>query len=242
MKTTSTLIAGALLLGAAAVNAQDSGPRKPFGTGELPEFLQPYDLDRDGKLSVEERQAYQQAVREAILNRPHRKHPWDTDGDGVISDEERQAAREAIAAKITEMRTKRFNELDGDEDGYLTAEELLAIPRITEAMAARMIRHLDKDLDGKISLDEFLAPLRPVPPPLPPFPLPQPLPQPRDPGIYVPRLLVGFDTDENGRLSAAEITAMKTALDTNEDGRISFEEWKAYLDANPGLLPTPPAR
>ncbi|MCU0780684.1 MAG: EF-hand domain-containing protein [Akkermansiaceae bacterium] len=242
MKATSTLIAGALLLGTAALNAQDSGPRKPFGTGELPEFLQPYDLDGDGKLSVEERQAYEQAIREAMLNRPNRKHPWDTDGDGVISDEERQAAREAIAAKIIEARTKRFNELDADDDGYLTKEELLAIPRITEEMALRMIRHLDKDLDGKISLSEFLTPLRPVPPPIPPFPLPQPLPEPRDPGIFVPRLLVKFDANQDGRLSKAEIAAMKTALDTNADGRISFEEWKAYLDANPDVLPPPPPR
>ncbi len=241
MKKTTTLIAGALLFGAFAANAQDpTTPRKPFGTGELPEFLKPYDLDGDGKLSVEERQAFEKAVREARPARPGIKNPWDTDGDGKLSDEEKQAARAAIEAKMTETRTARFNELDTDDDGLLTTEELAAIPGITPEMVTRMINHLDQAnaegvKDGKISLEEFLAVMHP------PFPLPQPLPRPIPPrGLMCQPPVRAFDTDGNGSLSPAEVAAMMTALDTNADGHVSPEEWGAYLKAHPEATPEPP--
>ena len=65
MKLTQTLLICTTLLGSAALSGADD--RKPFGNGTLPEFLKPYDLDEDGKLSVEERQAYAKAMREVIL-------------------------------------------------------------------------------------------------------------------------------------------------------------------------------
>jgi Ca2+-binding EF-hand superfamily protein len=243
MKTsTSTLLAAAMLLGVSApiASAQTTAPdRKAFGTGELPEFLKPYDLNEDGKLSIEERQAYEKATREARQLRPGRVNPWDTNGDGVLSEEEKAAARAAIAERIKAERTKRFNELDTDKDGYLTAEELAKIPHITPEQIAAMIARLDTAdengvKDGKISLDEFLAALRPVEPPFPPFPLPQPLPKFKVP---CPLILKAFDTSGDGMLDPTELAAMLTALDTNTDGRITLEEWKAYLEAHPELLP-----
>ena len=235
-RTTTTLLATALLLGAAAtVSAQTPPARQPFGTGELPEFLKAYDLDGNGKLSVEERQAFEKACREAKPPRPGTKNPWDTNGDGKLDAAEIAAAREAIAAKIAEERTKRFNELDADQDGLLTATELKAIPRITDEMVARMIAHLDTDLpkDGMVSLDEFTAVMKPVTV-VCPFPLRLPLPTVLPPGgIFCPRILAAFDTDKNFRLSAAEIAAMITALDTDADGKISFDEWKTYVLAHP---------
>lgn len=235
-KTTTILLAGTLLLGAATVGAQTpTAPRKPFGTGELPEFLKPYDLDGDGKLSVEERQAFEKACREARPNRPGMENPWDTDGDGVLSEAERLAARAAIEAKMTETRTARFEELDTSGDGFLTSEELSEIPRITSEMVTRMIEFLDQDKDGRISLEEFLAVMKP------PFPLPQPLPKPIPTwGLMCLRPLAVFDVDKNGRLSAAEITAMMAELDTDADGRVSPDEWAAYLKAHPEALPEPP--
>lgn len=240
-KTTTILLAGTLLLGAATVGAQTpTAPRKPFGTGELPEFLKPYDLDGNGKLSVEERQAFEKAFREARPNRPGRINPWDTDGDGVLSEAERLAARAAIEAKMTATRTARFEELDTDGDGLLTSEELGEIPRITPEMVTRMIAHLDQadengDKDGQISLEEFLAVMKP------PFPLPQPLPRPIPMrGLMCPRALAVFDTNNDRILSADEITAMMAVLDTDADGRVSPDEWAAYLKAHPEALPEPP--
>lgn len=231
MKTQTILIATSLLLAAGAYG-QDTPPPppRPFGTGELPEFLKPYDLDEDGKLSVEERQAYLKAMREARPQRPGHKNPWDTDGDGKLSPEEIQAAREAIAAKVQETRVKRFNELDADGDGELTAAELKAIPGINDEKVTRMIAHLDKDGNETINVEEFVAVLRPPTPPMPPMPLPQPLPAPfPTTGLFCPPPLSAFDLDRNFRLSSAEARAVIAALDTDGDGKVSPAEWDAFL-------------
>jgi Ca2+-binding EF-hand superfamily protein len=233
-KSTTTMLAAAMLFGVTGTPA-DAQTRKQFGTGELPEFLKPYDLDNDGKLSVEERLAYEKAVREARPPRPGTKNPWDTNGDGVLSEEEKQAAREAIAAKMLEHRTKRFNELDKNSDGFLDSTELAAIPRITPEQVAAMIKHLDKDADGKISKEEFLSAMRPPLPPLPPLP-----PMPPYPLGRIPLALQAYDADKNGQISLDEWRAFVAAVDTNKDGRMSLDEWKAYVLAHPELLPPPP--
>jgi len=180
MKLRSTILFSAVLLAAAPAANADRGP---FGNGELPEILKPFDVDGDGRLSEEERQAYLEAVRAGQVDRPDRPNrpdrparpTWDTDGDGVLSDAEKAAAQEAIRAHILAQRIKRFDELDKDDDGFLTLEELKGIPGIREGHAERILAHLDKDLDGagpevadgKVSKDEFLAGLRPPRPPRP---------------------------------------------------------------------------
>ena len=220
-----------------AAKAQTGPNRGPFGTGELPEFLKVYDINGDGKLSIEERIAYEKAMRESRPPRPGVKNPWDTDGDGKLSDAEKQAAREAISARIKTERTKRFNELDTNTDGFLDNAELLLIPRITQTQVTAMIARLDKDADGKISLVEFTAALVPVDPPFPPFPLPQP---PPPVPILAPPILKSFDTNNDNMLSPTEVAALILAVDSSSDGRVSPEEWRAYLVAHPDLLPTPP--
>lgn len=241
-RTTSTLLTAALLCGAAVVRVDAQTPtgpnRQAFGTGELPEFLKPFDVTGpngvpDGKLSIEERQAYERAMRDTKPPRPGMKNPWDADGDGILTDEEKQAARDAIAAKILTERTARFNELDTDSNGFLTATELQTIPHITAEQIATMIAHLDKPgtdgtTDGQISLAEFLAALPVVEPPLPRLPIP---------GAPVPPALKALDTNNDGILQLAEILA---ALDTNADGKVTLDEWRAYVLANPTLFPPPP--
>lgn len=170
MKLTQTLLICTTLLGSAALSGADD--RKPFGNGTLPEFLKPYDLDEDGKLSVEERQAYAKAMREAALERmKEKKLPWDTDGDGKLSEAERKAAIEAMRKRIEEERGKRFDELDKNDDGKLSAEEFLRVPNLLPEIAAKIMAHLDKDGDGFISKAEFLAALQP------------PVPRPSQPPI-----------------------------------------------------------
>ena len=174
MKLRTTLLLSTVIL--AAAPAANAGDRNPFGNGALPEILKPFDVDENGRLSEEERQAYLKAVRDGQVphppDRPDRPtgNPWDTDGNGVLSDAEKLAAQAAIRARILEHRTKRFGELDIDDDGFLTLEELKGIPGIREGHAERILAHLDKDpdgpdgplmADGKVSLDEFLHALRP---------------------------------------------------------------------------------
>ena len=164
MKITQTLLlCTTLLSGAATLHAAEG--RKPFGTGTLPEFLKPYDVDGDGKLSVEERQAYEKAVKDAIKDKAkEKKLLWDTDGDGKISDAERAAAIEAMRKKIEAERAKRFDELDKNDDGKLTIEEFTRVPNLKEEIAKLILAHLDTDKDGFISKDEFLAALKPPAP------------------------------------------------------------------------------
>lgn len=146
--------------------------RQAFGTGELPAILKPYDLDNDGKLSVEERQAFIKTIKEAAANHPKPANPFDTDGDGKLDDDERAAAQEALRARIVEERTKRFNELDKDNSGSLSAPELSTAPLLSTDRAASILARLDKDASGTLSLSEFLAALggdagRPPQPPAP---------------------------------------------------------------------------
>lgn len=243
-KTASTVLAATLLFGGAATkaSAQTTPPTPPaktqFGTGELPEFLKTYDLNNDGKLSAEERQAYERALRDARPPFPGAVNPWDTDGDGKLSDAEKQAARDAMGVKITEQRTRRFNELDINADGFLTAAELAGIPQITADQIARMIAHLDKNADGQVSNAEFLAVMVPVEPPIPPCPLLQAPPQFPIPVSLRP-VMRFFDTDRNGFVSALEFSAAIALVDTDGDGSVSFTEWKTYVLAQLPTMPLP---
>ncbi|MFN5962547.1 MAG: hypothetical protein ACK5CW_13775, partial [Verrucomicrobiota bacterium] len=103
MKLLTPVLLSAVLAGAvSSAMAQVPTPpkRNPFGSGALPEILKPYDLDGDGKLSVEERQAFIKAMKEAAANRPKPTNPFDTDGDGKLSEAERDAAQAALRAQI----------------------------------------------------------------------------------------------------------------------------------------------
>lgn len=149
---------------ASGVSSAQDVVRSPFGTGEMPEFLRPYDLDCDGKLSTEERQAFEVAYREAAKATVTKRIPWDTDGDGKLSDAEKAHARASVAVKVAENRTKRFREIDNDGDGFLSVAEAQKIPGCDEKSAKRMIANLDKETprDGRVSLAEFLGRLKPL--------------------------------------------------------------------------------
>jgi len=155
MKLTHLLIVPTSVFGILLANADD----KAFGDGTLPEFLQQYDVNEDGQIDEEERQAIREARQAA---REARRAEIDTDGDGVISDEEREAARDEIRAKISEKRAEKFAEIAGD-DGELSLEELGAVPHLSEASADRiasLFARLDSDESGAVSLEEFTARLR----------------------------------------------------------------------------------
>ena len=137
--------------------------QKHFGTGScLPKFLEQYDVDGDGVINEEERQAMVEARKQI---REHLRQGWDEDGDGKLNKQERQHAREQLRQMMEEKRTERFNEADTDGDGSISKDEFFALPGIADKIEenplfeeiANMIFDGIAGEDGLISLDEFLT-------------------------------------------------------------------------------------
>ena len=162
MKTTLTIVATLVALVVPQAFAEDEEGRS-FGAGFLPGFLAPFDVNEDGVLSEEERQAAREARKET---REAYRERIDTDGDGTISDAETEAARVAARARINDRRTTRFDAADTNGDGVISPREFRAIPAIDDLITnfpergpirARIIfNRLDIDGNGEISLREFL--------------------------------------------------------------------------------------
>ncbi len=146
-----TALAGSLTV----AQAGDKG----VGDGTLPEFLQQFDANEDGKIDTEERQAIKELRDE---RRKERRDAIDTDGDGKISGEEKKAAHAAIRERIEERRAEHFAEIAG-EDGLLTRAEFCAIPALADVsaeVADAMFARLDADESGDVTLEEFNNRLR----------------------------------------------------------------------------------
>jgi|GEM_PF-1846264 len=150
-----TILLTAVLLSSSFAQAQD----RSIGERALPEFLQQFDTNEDGRLDAEERQA----IRDFRLsNREERRNSLDLDGDGTISPEEIEAAREAIRERINRRRNSRFLEAAG-EDELLSPEEFANLPGIQflpEEMRDALFARLDVDENGSVDIDEFYHRLR----------------------------------------------------------------------------------
>ncbi len=153
MKTTLLAI---LLLTAGFINVQ---AKPALGHGKLTKFLKTFDLDDNGKLDEEERQAAKAVLK---LKREDFIAKWDTDGDGKLSRAEIALIRADILARIEAKRVAKFNEIAG-QDELISAEELAAIPVLAGKDPARvtmLLGYLDQDDNGSISLAEFKLNLR----------------------------------------------------------------------------------
>lgn len=147
----------AIVLLAAGFHHAQAGPT--LGQGKLTRFLQIFDVDGNGVLDPEERQAAKAALK---LKREDFIAKWDTDGDGKLSRREIVAIRADIRARIEARRVAKFKEIAGDDE-LISAAEFAAIPALAERDPARvtmLFNHLDKDDSGSISLDEFKFDLR----------------------------------------------------------------------------------
>ena len=102
------------------------------------------DANHDNLVTFEELRAWHQQ------HRGHRGHGGmikrlDKDGDGKVSREEAQAAPRFA---------QRFDQLDANKDGFITADELKAA---RQARAQEHFKRIDTDGDGRISLAEAQA-------------------------------------------------------------------------------------
>jgi Ca2+-binding EF-hand superfamily protein len=150
-----------------------------------------------------------------------------------------RAAGEPLAARWTGQLQKYFDFLDRDGNGVLNryeAEFALSNKGVGQMLqtgyayqrpddAARAFADLDQDEDGRIHFPEFAAYYAPTA-----ARIVSALPNPnRD--VYADRLtdelFQRFDTDKDGRLSRAELSAVENlmgALDTDEDECLSAME------------------
>ena len=188
------LIISSLILASLGAASADK-KKKTFGDGTLPEFLVPYDVNEDGELDAEERQAARAARKEAReAKRASILETFDADEDGKLNEEEREAARADAKAKIEEKRVERFNEVDLDGNGGISLEEFSAIPAIAAMeerrpeSAAKIFAKMDQDESESVDQDEFLDRIRrsvrgghgkPGPKPGEPGTRPEPKPKPR---------------------------------------------------------------
>jgi len=79
---------------------------------------------------------------------------FDANGDGKLDDAERAKMKEAFATRRAEHRAARIARFDADKDGALSPAERAAMQ---DTRARERFGRLDKDGDGKLSLDEFKA-------------------------------------------------------------------------------------
>ena len=147
---TSSLLTGAVIADHIA---------KSFGDGTLPEFLTKYDVNEDGSIDEEERQAIKEERKAARVGRRAR---FDIDGNGKLSLDERESLRESLRKRITAKRVEKFTEIAG-EDGLLSLTEmadLKAFQNMSEERLSSLFARLDADNSSDVTLEEFKMRLR----------------------------------------------------------------------------------
>lgn len=204
----------------------DRGGRGGDMFGRMEEMIEKYDLDGDGILSAQERQAMRDAMREEFMS------AMDLDGDGEISLEERVAAtRDRILN--SDWGERIASRYDADGDGILSEEEQAAMDAsIMEREQQRMARDLeryDTDGDGVLSQEERAM---------------QQQRWDERQERRIQEFSAEFDEDGDGNLNADErVSAFSTMqdrmevgrfldrYDTNKDREIGTTEYETFLSS-----------
>jgi len=134
----------------------------------------------------------------------------DRNSDGKLSLEEFQ--KSYLGA---DEAAKRFPQMDADQDGFATLDEVRSQLRIDPL---GQFRQRDRNLDGRLDVQELSESL-----------------SDRERILY-PRLIPGFDADQDGHLSFLEWSAspagqmafdwMRIPTDRDRDGRLGHEEFQ----------------
>jgi Ca2+-binding EF-hand superfamily protein len=90
----------------------------------------------------------------------------DTNGDGTLSATELQAAEAKVQqnriAAIRQRVEGEFTKLDTNKDGQLSKAEFMAAAPVAASNppnGSKLLVDLDKNKDGKVTLDEYRAPI-----------------------------------------------------------------------------------
>lgn len=124
------------------------------GPPPLTEFLKLFDLNNDGVLNLEERQAAKRALE---LTHEEFLAKWDTNHDGRLSLDEIRALRRSIIEHIMAKRRAIFHKFAG-EDELMSKEEFASMPIFADkdpVKVGAVFEHLDHDHDGSLTFLEF---------------------------------------------------------------------------------------
>jgi len=124
------------------------------------------DLDKNGKISVDELKALPEVGKNPLVDRIF--EVMDTDKGGDIDFEEFiKVISVFIHGSVEEKLQFSFKMYDKDEDGFISCDELFDIlvtmvgdnlnQHQLKQIVYKTMMHADTDEDGKISFDEFLA-------------------------------------------------------------------------------------
>jgi len=130
----------------------------------LKEMFSAFDTDKSGTITIDELQKglTKKGASATLVELTALMQSMDVDGSGELDYEEFIAATLSVSKlQNTDNIARAFAYFDKDGSGYISVDELTSVMKdfaLTEGMDVHeFLREVDKDNDGRVDYDEFLA-------------------------------------------------------------------------------------